>query len=130
MKIKLICFIALMFGCGNASDAASDHCIKVGQDLVSAFHDFNGDAGQQGWFHDDYSCAVLTGENLQGIQLYGPYNPTAPVCESMNNNSGLLISCRTNLTGAQMAGINLSVADLLHEQKTHRLVLWDECDSI
>jgi len=30
----------------------------------------------------------------------------------MNNHSGLLISCRTNLTAAQMAGINLSVANL------------------
>lgn len=117
MKIKLVSFILLMAGCSDPSLSESDnnHCIEIGLNLTRAFSDFNGDAGQQGRYNNDYSCAVLTDAQLPGIDLsspFIPYNPHSqfPVCETGFTSPPQL--CLTNLKNANMARINLSGANL------------------
>jgi uncharacterized protein YjbI with pentapeptide repeats len=111
MKIKLVSFIVLMAGCSDPSLSESDnnHCIEIGLNLTRAFSDFNGDAGQQGRYNNDYSCAVLTDAQLPGIDLSSPYR-TSQVCRA--GFISPLQLCLTNLKNAEMARINLSGANL------------------
>lgn len=106
MRINLVCFIALVAGC---SDPDNNHCIEIGLNLTRAFSDFNGDAGQQGRYNNDYSCAVLTDAQLPGIDLSSPYR-TSQVCQT--GFMSPLQLCLTNLKNAEMARINLSRANL------------------
>lgn len=113
MKIKLICFIALLMACSDSTE--NDHCVEIGLNLTRAFSDFNGDAGQQGRYNGDYYCAVLTDAQLPGIDFsspYIPYNPHSqfPVCETGFTSPPQL--CLTNLKNAEMARVNLSGANL------------------
>ena len=76
MKIKLICFIALLMACSDSTE--NDHCVEIGLNLTRAFSDFNGDAGQQGRYNGDYYCAVLTDALLPGIDFSSPFIPYNP----------------------------------------------------
>jgi uncharacterized protein YjbI with pentapeptide repeats len=132
MRIKLFCFIAMIVGCSDPSLSNSDnnHCVQVGLNLTRAFNDFYGDAGQQGRYNDDYSCAVLNDAQLSGIDFSSPYIPYGPhgqypVCETGFTSPPQL--CLTNLKNANMARINLSGANLsrvvLHDANLQGAIL-------
>lgn len=132
MRINLVCFIALMAGCSDPSlsESGNNHCIEIGLNLTRAFSDFNGDAGQQGRYNNDYSCAVLTDAQLPGIDFSSPYIPYSPhrqypVCETGFTSPPQL--CLTNLKNANMARINLSGANLsrvvLHDANLQGAIL-------
>jgi len=129
MKIKLVSFIVLMAGCSDPSLSESDnnHCIEIGLNLTRAF---SGDAGQQGRYNSDYSCAVLTDAQLPGIDFsspFIPYNPHSqfPVCETGFTSPPQL--CLTNLKNANMARVNLSGSNLsrvmLHDANLQGAIL-------
>ena len=126
MKIKLVSFIVLMAGCSDPSLSESDnnHCIEIGLNLTRAFSDFNGDAGQQGRYNNDYSCAVLNDAQLPGIDFSSPYR-TSQLCETGFTSPPQL--CLTNLKNAEMARINLSGANLsrvvLHDANLQGAIL-------
>lgn len=126
MRIKLVCFIALIAGCSDPSlsESGNNHCVEIGLNLTRAFSDFNGDAGQQGRYNNDYSCAVLNDAQLPGIDFSSPYR-TSKVCETGFTSPPQL--CLTNLKNANMARINLSGANLsrvvLHDANLQGAIL-------
>jgi len=59
--------------------------------------------------------------------------PTSPDENSASTLIYLILESLTSLTSpvalSKRKIVSSHEKDLLHEQKTHRLVLWDECDS-